>query len=153
MSLTLKAAAFADHALIPKKYTCEGTGLSPALQWAGVSLTARSLALIVDDPDAPKGTWAHWTIWNIPAYLTSLPEGVPAQEVLENGASQGKNDFDRVGYGGPCPPLGKTHRYFFKLYALDTTLNLKPGASKKDLERAMKGHIVSNAEYVGTFAR
>ncbi|HVU47787.1 MAG TPA: YbhB/YbcL family Raf kinase inhibitor-like protein [Terracidiphilus sp.] len=153
MSLKLKVTAFPNRGVIPKKHTCAGANSSPALEWAGVSLTTRSLALIVDDPDAPRGTWTHWLIWNIPPHLTALPEGIPAQEVLEFGAWQGTNDFNRIGYGGPCPPPGKAHRYFFKLYALNTVLDLKPGASKKDLERAVKGHIVSDAEYVGTYAR
>lgn len=152
-SLTFKVTAFANRGEIPRKNTCEGSDLSPALQWAGVSLATRSLALIADDPDAPRGTWTHWLIWNIPAHLTSLPEGVPAQETLENGALQGRNDFKHIGYGGPCPPPGKAHRYFFKLYALNTMLDLKPGAGRKDLERAMRGHVVAQADYIGTFAR
>jgi Raf kinase inhibitor-like YbhB/YbcL family protein len=114
---------------------------------------AHSLALIVDDPDAPGGTWTHWLIWNIPAHLTALPEGVPAEDILENGARQGRNDFHRIGYGGPCPPPGKAHRYFFKLHALDTALDLKAGASRKELDRAMKRHIVSQAEWMGTYRR
>lgn len=152
-SLTFKVNAFANRGEMPRKYTGEGADLSPALQWAGVSLTTRSLALIVDDPDAPRGTWTHWLIWNIPPHLTSLPEGVPAQEVLDTGACQGTNDFNRIGYCGPCPPPGKAHRYFFKLYALNAVLDLKPGAGRKDLERAMRGHIVSQGESMGTFAR
>lgn len=154
MSLAMKVAAFANGAEIPKKHTCSGADLSPALSWDGVSTAARSLALIVDDPDAPRGTWTHWLIWNIPAHLTALPEGVPAREVLENGASQGRNDFQRIGYGGPCPPPGKAHRYFFRLYAaLNSALDLKVGACSKELDRAMKGHIVSQAEWMGTCRR
>ncbi len=153
MSLVLKANAFAYGSEIPRKYTCSGADLSPGLSWNGVSSAAKSLALIVDDPDAPGGTWTHWLIWNIPAYLTALPEGVPAREVLENGACQGTNDFHRIGYGGPCPPPGKPHRYLFKLYALATALDLKAGTSRKELDRAMKGHIVSQTEWMGTFRR
>jgi Raf kinase inhibitor-like YbhB/YbcL family protein len=153
MALAMKATAFAKGGEIPKRHTCDGADLSPALSWNGVSPAALSLALIVDDPDAPRGTWTHWLIWNIPAHLTALPEGVPAQEVLENGARQGRNDFDRIGYGGPCPPPGKAHRYFFKLYALNTSLDLKAGAGRQELERALKGHIVSQAEWMGTHRR
>ncbi len=153
MSLALKATAFADGGEIPKKYTCSGADVSPALSWNGVSPGAHSLALIVDDPDAPGGTWTHWLIWNIPAHLTALPEGVPTREVLENGACQGTNDFNRIGYGGPCPPPGKAHRYFFKLYALDTSLNLKTGAGRQELERVMKSHVLSHAQWIATYKR
>ena len=153
MSLELKTTAFADGGEIPKRYTCSGVDVSPALNWNGVSAAARSLALIVDDPDAPRGIWTHWLIWNIPAHLTELPEGVPKQEELETGALQGTNDFTRIGYGGPCPPPGKAHRYFFKLYALDTVLDLKPGATKQDLERAMERHVLSQAQWMGTYRR
>jgi hypothetical protein len=153
MSLALKADAFANGGEIPKKYTCSGADLSPALHWSGVSPAAHSLALIVDDPDAPRGTWTHWIIWNIPAHLTSLPEGVPAVETLESGARQGRNDFGRIGYGGPCPPPGKPHRYFFRLFALDIAPDVEPGAGRKELERAMRGHILSQAEWMGTFRR
>jgi hypothetical protein len=153
MSLALKTTAFANGGEISKRHTCSGADLSPALSWSGVSPAVHSLALIVDDPDAPSGTWTHWLIWNIPAHLAALPEGVPAREVLENGACQGRNDFNRIGYGGPCPPPGKVHRYFFKLYALDTALKLKAGASRQELERAMKEHVLSHAEWMGTYRR
>jgi Raf kinase inhibitor-like YbhB/YbcL family protein len=127
--------------------------VSPALYWSGVTPAARSLALIADDPDAPGGTWTHWMIWNIPAHQTALPEGVPAKETLENGIFQGTNDFRRIGYGGPCPPPGKAHRYFFRLYALDTALDLKAGARRQELAHAMKKHILAQAEWMGTFRR
>ncbi len=153
MPVTLKAAAFDNGAEIPRRYTCAGADISPALNWNGVPPSARSLALITDDPDAPRGTWTHWLMWDIPAHLTTLAEGVCQDETLANGARQGKNDFGRIGYGGPCPPPGKPHRYFFKLYALDTTLDLKPGAARKELERAMKGHILTEAQWMGTFKR
>jgi hypothetical protein len=153
MSLELKANAFGHGGEIPKRYTCSGADVSPALNWSGVSPAAHSLALIVDDPDAPRGTWTHWILWNMPAHLTSLPEGVPAVESLENGARQGKNDFGRIGYGGPCPPPGRPHRYFFKLFALDIALDLQPGCGRKELDRAMKGHILSQAEWMGRFRR
>ncbi len=153
MSLALKSTAFSNGGEIPKKHTCSGTDISPALEWSGVSPAAHSLVLIADDPDAPRGTWTHWLMWNIPAHLTSLPEGVPAQEALENGACQGSNDFHRIGYGGPCPPPGKPHRYYFKLYALDTVLDLSAGASRWELERAMKKHVLAQAEWMGRFGR
>jgi Raf kinase inhibitor-like YbhB/YbcL family protein len=153
MSLELKSSAFANGGEIPKGHTCSGADLSPALSWSGVSPAAHSLALIVDDPDAPRGTWAHWILWNIPAHLTSLPEEVPAVETLESGARQGRNDFGRIGYGGPCPPPGKPHRYFFRLFALDIAPDLQPGASRKELEHAIRGHILSQAEWIGTFRR
>lgn len=151
MSLAMKTTAFANGGEIPKRYTCSGADLSPALSWNGVSPVVRSLALIADDPDAPGGTWTHWLIWNIPAHLTALPEGVPAREVLDNGACQGRNDFQRIGYGGPCPPPGKAHRYYFRLYALRSASDLEAGAGRKELDRAMRGHIVSQAEWMGTY--
>ena len=153
MSFALKTTAFADGSAIPRKYTCDGADLSPALNWNGAPAGAQSLALIADDPDAPGGTWTHWIVWNIPASATALPEGVPAAEVLDNGARQGRNDFRRIGYGGPCPPPGKPHRYFFKLYALDARLDLKAGSSRNQLEPAMKGNVLSDAEMMGTYGR
>ena len=152
MSLSMEAA-FGNGSEIPKKFTCDGNNVSPALSWKGVSKTAGSLALIADDPDAPGGTWTHWLLWNLPASLTSLQEGLPARDRFDNGAVQGQNDFSRIGYGGPCPPPGKPHRYFFKLYELDTTLAVRPGSSRKELDRAMKGHILSQAEWMGRYGR
>jgi Raf kinase inhibitor-like YbhB/YbcL family protein len=153
MSFALKSTAFANGGEIPRRYTCDGADLSPALSWVGVPAGTQSLALIADDPDAPVGTWTHWILWNVSAKATVLPEGVPQIETLDNGARQGRNDFKRIGYGGPCPPPGKTHRYFFKLYALDTRLDLKAGASKNELEFAMKGHVLSQTELVGIYRR
>jgi Raf kinase inhibitor-like YbhB/YbcL family protein len=153
MSLSIEANAFGNGSEIPKKFTCDGNNVSPALNWKGVSRAARSLALIADDPDAPGGTWTHWLLWNLPVTLTSLQEGLSAREKFENGAVQGQNDFSRAGYGGPCPPPGKPHRYFFKLYELDATLALRPGSSRKELERAMKGHILSQTEWMGRYGR
>ena len=152
VAFVLKTTAFPESGLIPKKYTCDGTDVSPALSWNTPPEGTQSFALIVDDPDAPVGTWTHWVIWNIPAKTTALPESVAKMEEA-SGALQGKNDFKRIGYGGPCPPPGKPHRYFFKLYALDTRLELKAGASKNELERAIKGHILAQAELVGKYAR
>jgi Raf kinase inhibitor-like YbhB/YbcL family protein len=153
ISFALKSTAFPNGGEIPRKYSCSGENISPALSWTDTPAQARSLALIADDPDAPAGTWTHWILWNIPAHSTSLPEGVPATESLDNGVRQGRNDFRRIGYGGPCPPPGRPHRYFFRLYALDSVLDLKAGAGRSELESAMKPHIVAQAEWMGMFKR
>jgi Raf kinase inhibitor-like YbhB/YbcL family protein len=153
MAFELTSPAFKEGDLIPKKHTCEGADLSPQLRWAGPPKGLRSFALIADDPDAPVGTWVHWVIFNMPADQHELPEGVPPQEVLPNGARQGLNDFKRVGYGGPCPPPGKPHRYYFKLYAVDVNLDLKPRATKAQVLEAIKGHILGEAQLMGRFGR
>ena len=153
MSFTLKATAFPNGGGIPKKYTCDGADLSPALSWDDAPAGTQSLALIVDDPDAPMGTWTHWLIWNIPAKATLLPEDTPKMNLLDNGARQGGNDFKRIGYGGPCPPPGKPHRYFFKLYALDARLEVKAGAVRSELEPALQPHILAQAQWMGTYGR
>ena len=153
MSFDLSSASFAAAQLIPTRFTCEGSDASPELSWKDAPNAARSFALIADDPDAPVGTWVHWVLYNLPADAKELPEGVQKQEQLPNGALQGRNDFRKIGYGGPCPPAGKAHRYFFKLYALDSKLDLKAGASKADLEGAMKGHILGQAQIVGLYKR
>ena len=153
MSFTVRTDAFGNGAAIPAKYTCSGANVSPALQWSDAPAGTRSLALIVDDPDAPGGTWTHWVIWDVPTQAGGLAEGVPLEESLPGGARQGKNDFGKVGYGGPCPPPGKAHRYFFRLYALDKVLELMAGSERPDLEDAMKRHILAQAEWMGTFKR
>ncbi len=153
MSFAIKSPAFPNGGEIPRKYTCSGENVSTALTWSGAPSNARSLALIADDPDAPGGTWTHWIIWNIPAQAASLPEAVPPNPSLDNGVYQGRNDFGRTGYGGPCPPPGRPHRYFFRAYALDVTLDLKPGARRSDLESAIKSHVVAQAEWMGLFKR
>ena len=153
MSFALKTAAFPSEGEIPQKYTCSGADVSPALAWSGIPKEAHSLALIVDDPDAPGGVWTHWLIWNIPAQASELPEAVPHAEVLENGAHQGLNDFKRIGYGGPCPPPGKAHRYFFKLHALDTELSNLSHPTKAQLEQAMQGHVLAKAQLMGTYEK
>ena len=151
-SFSVKSSAFAEGAAIPKKYTCDGADVSPALEWAGAPAGTKSLVLIADDPDAPVGTWTHWIAWNIhPGH--ALPESVQKTETLADGTRQGQNDFRRIGYGGPCPPPGKPHRYFFKLYALDTKLDLKTGAPRSELESAMKGHVLAQAQVVGKYGR
>ncbi|HKZ51746.1 MAG TPA: YbhB/YbcL family Raf kinase inhibitor-like protein [Candidatus Acidoferrales bacterium] len=153
MAFELKSAAFTSGGDIPKKFTCDGADVSPALSWNEPPEKTASFGLIADDPDAPVGTWVHWVLYDLPAPARALPEGVAKKENLDSGARQGRNDFGRIGYGGPCPPAGAPHRYFFKLYALDTKANLKPGATKADLEKAMKGHILAQTELMGRYKR
>jgi Raf kinase inhibitor-like YbhB/YbcL family protein len=153
MAMTITSSVFRAGEVIPTKYSCEGANISPPVQWDGVPAAARSLALICDDPDAPMGTWVHWVLYNLPTSGSNLPEHVPASEILSSGAKQGVNDFKRVGYGGPCPPPGKTHRYYFKLYALDVELALKPRAIKQELLRSMEGYILAEAQLMGTYQR
>ncbi|NIM20609.1 MAG: YbhB/YbcL family Raf kinase inhibitor-like protein [Candidatus Latescibacteria bacterium] len=152
MEIKLESAAFEHGGMIPSKYTCDGADVSPPLVWSGLPEGTKSVALICDDPDAPMGTWVHWVIYNIPPDTTSLDEGIPSKENIELGARQGKNDFRKIGYGGPCPP-GGTHRYFFKLYALDTVLDLEPGATKRELLKSMEGHISAQGELMGRYKR
>lgn len=147
----IKTTAFSEGGLIPRKYTCDGEDISPALTWTNAPAGTQSFALVADDPDAPAGTWTHWILWNIPQEKTALPEGVRKQETLGDGTRQGRNDFKHIGYGGPCPPRGKPHRYFFKLYALGAKLDVKPGASRNELEHAMQGHVLSHAELMGRY--
>ena len=152
MAFELTSTAFVQGKPIPRKYTCDGQDISPPLSWGDPPAGTRSLALIADDPDAPAGTWVHWVLYNLPAASRGLPEAVPADAELADGSQHGRNSWRRLGYGGPCPPRG-THRYFFKLYALDTVLDLKAGADKGQLLKAMKGHILAQAELMGTYAR
>jgi len=156
MALEIRSPAFAHNEEIPARYTCEGDDIAPPLEWSGVPDGTRSLALIVDDPDAPdpeapKMTWVHWVLYNLPADLTELAEGLQVKE-LPAGARSGINNWDKTGYGGPCPPIGR-HRYFHKLYALDTTLDLHERANKAELEKAMKGHVLASAELIGTYRK
>lgn len=151
MSIELSSPAFADGDAIPAKYSCDGEDVSPPLQWRNVPQGAQSLALIMDDPDAPRGTWVHWVLYDIPPETGELPENVAPDDFLPGG-SQGNSSWNRIGYGGPCPP-GGSHRYFFKLYALDALLNLDPGATKEQLLAAMEGHILAQGELMGTYAR
>ena len=152
MAFTLQSSAFQNGGSIPKKFTCEAADVSPELPWSGVPEKTQSFALIADDPDAPMGTWVHWVIYDLPPNTIKLPGAVPKQEQAASGA-QGKNSSGKIGYGGPCPPPGKPHRYFFKLYALDSKLNLKPGARKPEVEAAMKGHVLAQAELMGKYGR
>lgn len=153
MALTLSSTAFQSEGNIPKQYTCEGRDASPALSWSGIPSGTKTFALIMDDPDAPVGTWVHWVIYNLPANLSSLAEGMMTAEILPNGTKQGLNDFKRIGYGGPCPPPGKPHRYFFKLYALDAEISLPPKATKAQLLQAMTNHVLAETYLMGKYQR
>jgi Raf kinase inhibitor-like YbhB/YbcL family protein len=153
MPIELSSSAFQPGATIPQPFTGDGVDRSPPLRWSEPPDGTKALALICDDPDAPRGTWVHWVLFNLPGQVRELEEGVPTADELGNGARQGKNDFGKIGYGGPAPPRGKPHRYFFKLYALDTTLDLPAGATKAQLEQAMKGHILAEGQLMGTYRR
>ena len=148
----LESSAFEHGGAIDPTYTCDGADLSPPLAWHGVPPGTRSFVLIADDPDAPVGIWVHWVYYDIPASVTRLSEGLPAVDRPPSGGTHGITDFRRLGYGGPCPP-GGTHRYFFKLYALDTVLGLEPWASKQQVKEAMEGHVLDTAKLMGTYAR
>lgn len=152
MTITVTSAAFAAGQTIPVVHSCKGRGISPALAWSGAPGGTKSFALIMDDPDAPMGTFVHWVIYNVPGASAGLPEAVPTTAKLADGSLQGANGAGRTGYTGPCPPSG-THRYFFKLYALDALLNLSTGASKEQLLAAMQGHILAQGEFMGTFSK
>jgi Raf kinase inhibitor-like YbhB/YbcL family protein len=151
--MKVTSTAFQEGANIPKKYTGDGDDVSPPLKWEGTPAGTKSFALICDDPDAPRGTWVHWVLFNIPADKTELPEAVPTTAKLASGARQGTNDFKKIGYGGPAPPPGKPHRYFFKLYALDRVLDLPEGPKKKDVEDAMDKHVLAHGQLMGTYGR
>jgi len=149
----LNSHSFSDGANIPRKYTCDGDDLSPELHWTDQPSAAKSFALIVDDPDAPSGSWVHWVLFNLPGDDHDLAEGAGKSAPLPSGAQQGVNDFKKAVYGGPCPPPGKPHRYFFKLYALDSRLSLKASPAKADVEKAMHGHILGQGELIGQYRR
>jgi len=153
MSIQIICAAFKEGESIPVKYTCDGENVSPALNWSGAPEGTKSFALICDDPDAPGRTWIHWVVYNIPATMTSLHEAVPMKKTVLNNIIQGTTSFRKIGYGGPCPPRGPAHRYFFKIYALDTELNLKAGASENELLKAMEGHILAKGQLMGRYSR
>ncbi len=152
VGIKVMSGAFEEGGLIPKQHTCDGPNTSPALSWSGVPAGTKSLALICDDPDAPSKTWVHWVVYNLPPDLTGLPANLQKVEELDLPARQGVSDFGRFGYGGPCPPSG-THRYFFKLYALDTMLELSGRVSKAQLETAMEGHVLASGQLMGRYAR
>ena len=150
--IKLTSTAFKEGEPIPRGYTCDGANVSPPLEWAGVPKSAKTIAIIAEDPDAPSGTFVHWVLFNLPADGLGLIENTPQTDTLRGGGVQGKNDFGKIGYGGPCPPSG-THRYFFKFYVLDSELALQPGATRADVETAMEGHIVGRAQLMGTYKR
>ncbi|HEX9901999.1 MAG TPA: YbhB/YbcL family Raf kinase inhibitor-like protein [Acidobacteriota bacterium] len=152
MAIKLTSTAFIEGEMIPRKYTCDGPDISPQLDLGEIPAKAQSIALICDDPDAPAGTWVHWVLYDWPVGEKAIPQGIPGEKNLANGAKQGINDFRRIGYGGPCPP-GGTHRYFFKIYALDIRLNLVPGLTKAKLLEAMKGHILAEGQLMGKYKR
>ncbi len=146
--LHISSTVFNDNESIPRKYTCDGENINPSLSFSGIPEETKSLALIIDDPDAPVKTWVHWIIFDIPPQFDQIPEGSPPPSSI-----QGLNDFGNNSYGGPCPPSGQEHRYFFKLYALDTILELSSGTTKATLEAAMEGHIIAQTSLVGKYSR
>jgi len=152
MTITITSSAFSDGGMIPKEHTCDGGDISPPLSWSGLPKGVKSIALICDDPDAPVGTWVHWVLFNIPVTVRELPSNIPPEKTLDIGAKHGINDFKKYGYGGPCPP-GGTHRYYFKMYALDSRLALQPGITKAELIKEMAGHILSEGRLMGTYKR
>jgi Raf kinase inhibitor-like YbhB/YbcL family protein len=153
MSIELTTTAFQPGGAIPRKYTGDGDDRSPPLGWSKPPTGTQSLSLICEDPDAPRRTWVHWVLFNLPAQSRELEEGLPTTDVVGEGAKQGKNDFGKIGYGGPAPPKGKPHRYFFKLYALDTALDLPAGVTKPQLVEAMRGHVLGEGELIGRYGR
>jgi hypothetical protein len=152
-AMEIKSSAFTEGATIPKKYTCAGEDISPPLSWSDPPKGTKSLALICDDPDAPVGTWVHWVFYGVSPDVRKLDEGVPPDGEVLKGAKQGRNDFGNLGYGGPCPPPGPAHRYYFKLYAMDMKLMLPAGATKSELLGALDGHVLAEAQLMGRFGR
>jgi Raf kinase inhibitor-like YbhB/YbcL family protein len=153
MAFAMSSMSFQNGGDIPRKFTCDGADVSPELSWSEPPAGTQSFALIADDPDAPSGTWTHWVLFDVPPATSSLAEGVSKIDELPGGERQGRNDFHKIGYNGPCPPPGKPHRYFFKLYALDRKLVLKPATSKQEVEQAMQGHILGDAKWMGKYQR
>ena len=152
MSMTIRSSAFEQEGPIPSLHTCDGRNLSPPLSFDELPENTATLTLIVDDPDAPVGVWVHWVAWNLPP-VNGLAQGLPPEPTLPNGARQGRNDFGDLGWGGPCPPQGEAHRYYFRLYALDAPLRLQPGASRSALEQHMAGHVLAQAQLIGRYVR
>ena len=153
MALELQSLAFSAGGEIPMKYTCDGPDISPPLRWTDPPAGTKGFALITDDPDAPGGTWVHWVLYEIPPTVRELPEAVRTRDTVPGIGRQGTNDFERVGYGGPCPPRGPAHRYFFRLYALDAQTTLPPRKAKAELLKAVEGHVLGRAEYMGRYQR
>jgi len=153
MTLELSSTAFAEGKTIPSRHTGDGPDLSPELKWSDPPEGTESFALICEDPDAPRGTWTHWVVFNIPGKARALSEGVPRQPALGDGTVQGTNDFGKIGYGGPAPPPGKPHRYFFRIYAVDSLLELPKGARKEQVIAALRGHMLAEGQLMGTYGR
>lgn len=153
MAFSLNSSQWKEGDAIPQQFTCDGADVSPPLEWSGAPEGTRSFSLVTEDPDAPGGTFFHWLIYDLPAGAHGLPENVSPQKELSDGSRQGRNSFGRIGYGGPCPPRGPAHRYFFHLYALDKKLDLPPGASRDQLDRAMKGHVLAETKLMGRYQR
>ena len=153
MSFPISSGSFANGGNIPKKFTCDGADVSPELSWTQPPAGTQSFALIADDPDAPIETFVHWVIYDLPPTTSALPEGIGKVDELANGSRQGQNDFDKIGYGGPCPPGKPPHRYVFSLYAVDTMLNLPASTTRKQLEKALRGHILAHGEVIGKYQR
>ena len=153
VAFSISSSNFQNGGDIPKKFTCDGADISPELSWTDPPAGTQSFALIADDPDAPAGTWTHWVLYDLRSGTHNLAENVPKVDQLPDGGIQGRNDFRKIGYGGPCPPPGNPHRYFFKLYALDSKTNLKPGASRQELEQAMKSHTLGKTQVIGKYRR
>ena len=153
MAMEINSPAFQQGKDIPDEYTCQGQDISPELCWKEAPVGTKSYVLIMDDPDAPAGTWVHWLVYDIPDGILGLEKGINKSPTLPIGPKQGMSSFRSIGYGGPCPPPGKKHRYFFTLYALDTMLGIPPGKSKQDVENAMKGHVLAQAQWMGLYGR
>lgn len=153
VAFAISSPSFPNGGEIPRKFTCDDADVSPELAWTQAPAGTQSFALIADDPDAPVGTWTHWVLFDLPANTDNLSENISKVDELPNQARQGRNDFRKIGYNGPCPPPGKPHRYFFKLYALSAKLNMRPGASKQEIEQAMQGHVLGRAEWMGKYQR
>jgi Raf kinase inhibitor-like YbhB/YbcL family protein len=149
----LVSPAFTHGSVIPVEHTCDGANLSPPLGWSGVPVERRSLALVCDDPDAPRGTWVHWVLYNLPGESVELSPGIPTLPELPSGTRQGRNDSGEIGYSGPCPPPGKPHRYYFRLYALDIMLTLPHGVSRRELDEGMSDHILAQGTLMGVYQR
>ncbi len=150
--MEILSSAFDEGAMILEKYTCDDIDISPPIKWSSIPEGTKTFAIICDDPDAPMGTWVHWVIYNLPADINELSENIPLSEILTNGTKQGRNDFGKIGYGGPCPP-GGTHRYYFKVYALSKKLMVESGITKSELLKAMEGHILSEGKLMGRYKR
>jgi Raf kinase inhibitor-like YbhB/YbcL family protein len=152
-TMQLTSTAFKNEETVPKKYTADGENISPPLSWSGAPEGTKSFAIICDDPDAPRGTWTHWLMYNLPPDTHELSAATPTTETSSNGARQGKNDFGKIGYGGPAPPKGKPHRYFFKVYAVDTMLELPAGVTREQLEKALDRHVLAHGQLMGKYGR